>query len=129
MSIISGGLSLLTGGASFLSGAKYWLIGCGIACVIAFGAGYYKATSMAEDKLITATASAYANGTAAQKKKDDGDYKVALADAIKRKGLDDARHVRIQTIIERLPALVPAKTECTISADAMKALNEVVAPK
>lgn len=110
---------------SFLGGAQYWLIAIAVASAVAFGGGYWTATSQAENKLIAATAEAYSKGTAAQQKYDAAALKAAKADFNKRAAANKKRDDFFNTVLPTLPTLVPEVKECTYSADAMKKLNEV----
>lgn len=94
--------------------------------VVSFGAGYGIATSQAENKLVTATQEAYAQGTTAQAKYDATQFVAAQADFTKRHAADEKRNTVVAAIERDLPTIVPEVAACSVSAEAMKRLNEVV---
>lgn len=103
----------------------YTLIAIAVALVISFGSGYFLATSQAENKLVTATQTAYAQGTTAQAKYDAAEFVAAQADFAKRAAANQKRDTVVAAIEKDLPTLVPEVATCTVSAEAMKRLNEV----
>lgn len=111
---------------SFLTTGKYWLIAIAVATVVAFGSGFFLATSQAEDKLVAGAAEAYSKGTDAQARYDAGEFKKAQADSARRQVADEKRDTVVAAIEQAIPTLVPPVAACTVSAEAMKRLNEVV---
>ncbi len=106
-----------------------------VACFLSFGGGFWLATSQTENKLITAASEAYDRGTAAQQAFDAGNRKKAQADFLKRQAADKVRDDKLAALEQdvhptdpMVAPLVPHVEACTVSADAMKRLNEVVGP-
>lgn len=117
----------LLGSVGSLFGSYWvWLIVIAVVAAGAFGLGYERATSLAENKLVSAQMEMYAKGVTAQKNFDDGQFKVSSADFARRHAADVKRLKNLQTILDNLPVLVPRQDACSISPEAMKKLNEVV---
>lgn len=110
---------------ALLKSNPYTLIAIVVALVISFGSGYFIATSQAENKLVTAAQEAYAQGTTAQAKYDAAEFAAAQADYQKRLAANQKRDTVVAAIEQDLPTLVPEVAACSVSADAMKRLNEV----
>lgn len=115
-----------------LVGNPYVSLAVGIALLAAlaaaFGGGYYMAVSQAEKNMLTATAEAYTNGTKAQQAYDAGVYKKAQLDFLKRQAANQKRDEVVAAIEKDIPTIVPKVEACTVSAEAMKRLNEVAQP-
>lgn len=110
---------------TLLKANPYTAIALASALLFAFGGGFWLATSQAENKLIAATQTAYAQGTTAQAKYDAAEFVAAQADFAKRTAANQQRDTVVAAIEKDLPTLVPEVTACTVSAEAMKRLNEV----
>jgi hypothetical protein len=111
---------------SSIGGAKWWLLAIAITAAASFAGGYQRATRLAEGILADRVLEAYDKGAAAQKRWDDAQHKKAMADYIRRTEANQKRDRVAEEIISQVPVLVPHNDACTISAEAMKALNEVI---
>jgi len=117
--------TFLKGAVGTVGGAKYWLIAIAAVAVVSFGLGYVRASKSAEGILADRVASATAEGAKAQHDSDEKDWAVAKIDFTKRTAADLLRNQKVITITKEIPILVPQDKACELSANAMKALNEV----
>jgi hypothetical protein len=111
----------------FTGSSLYWLIGAVAALAAATCFGYYEGTSQAETKMAEAQTVMYNAGVTAQKNFDDTQFKNDKADSDKRHAADLGRQAMLKAALDKLPTLVPVNAACTVSAVAMKSLNDVVA--
>ena len=125
--------SVVAPAASMFS--PYLLLAAVAALAIAFGGGFWLATSQAENKLVAAATEAYDSGTKAQQAFDAGQMKKAQADFQARLAANTKRNAVVASVEQAvhpvdtsIASIVPQQQACTVSADAMKRLNDLVAP-
>ncbi len=109
---------------SFLSGAKVWLIAIALATVVAFATGWYSGSTHEARIMADAATHAAEQARKAQSDKDDADWAKAKADYDKRHSEDAAANDRLAQLLAKRHILVPNPKKVTVSAEAMKALND-----
>lgn len=109
---------------SFITGAKFWLIAVALTGAVAFAGGWYSGSTHEAGIMAKAAVQAAQVAQAAQAKKDAADWKIAKADYEKRLAVNQKADVVYQTIYRDRVKLVPNPTKASVSAAAMKALND-----
>lgn len=107
---------------TYIVGNRVMLLVIALAAVSIFALGYTAGVKTIARINAHELATARSEAAKAQKERDDADWALAKADMEARHQTELTRSERVRVIRETVKVRVPGK--CSISADAMKALND-----